>query len=111
MRGPRNFTKNLGADTPFAPDDDGQPSPQHVVAAPPGAPRTSSSAPGGMRKQSPKHPDLLTLPIEQRGADMAKKGRPELERWVNELVPDEMARVSLSQLKVWRNIADKVSAG
>jgi hypothetical protein len=41
---------------------------------------------------------------------MAAKGRPELERWVNELPPDEMARISLAQLKAWRIVADKVGA-
>jgi len=73
--------------------------------APPGASQTPAPAPGGSA------PDLLlTPPVEERGADMAKKGRPELERWVNELPPDEMARISLAQLKAWRNVADKVGA-
>jgi hypothetical protein len=29
---------------------------------------------------------------------------------VNELPPDEMARISLAQLKAWRVVADKVAA-
>lgn len=74
--------------------------------ASPGVSKTPSQPPGGSRKRS----DLLTLPIEQRGADMAQKGRPELERWVNELPPDDMAKISLSQLKAWRVVADKVGA-
>jgi hypothetical protein len=41
---------------------------------------------------------------------MAKKGRNALERWVNELPPDEMARISLAQLKAWRGVADKAGA-
>lgn len=81
--------------------------------APPGAAATPSHAPGGTRRQ-PKattgRPDLLTPPIEQRGEEIAKKGRPELERWVNELPPDEMAKISLAQLKAWRIVADKVGA-
>jgi recombination protein RecT len=71
--------------------------------APPGVSQTPAPAPGGTPR------DLLTPPVEQRGADMAKRGRPELERWVNELPPDEMAKISLAQLKAWRGVADKVA--
>jgi recombination protein RecT len=101
---------------PPAPDGAANPSaqPEPVTAAqspgspaPPGASQTPAPVPGGSPRQAP---DLLTLPVEQRGADMAKRGRPELERWVNELPPDEMARISLAQLKAWRNVADKVGA-
>jgi recombination protein RecT len=79
--------------------------------APPGAAQPPGSAPGGSRKaKAALRPDLLTPSIEQRGAEMAQKSREELERWVNELPPDEMARISLAQLKAWRLIADKVGA-
>ena len=82
--------------------------PASVSPAPPGV--SSPPAPGGTRKQPQR--DLLSTAatIEERGADMAKKGRPELERWVNELPPDDMAKISLSQLKAWRGVADKVAA-
>lgn len=107
-----------GADNPPAPESaDGglpqydvsaQPEPEKAAPskgspAPPGAVQTPAQAPGGTsRKQPPK------ATIEQRGSDMAQKGRPELERWVNELPPDEMAKISLAQLKAWRGVADKV---
>jgi recombination protein RecT len=103
-----------GAEIPPAPDgaDDRpqkvvtQPEPEgpHLSGsqAPPGAAKTPSQAPGGTRKPQPS--------IEMRGADMAQKGRPELEKWVNELPPDEMAKISLAQLKAWRVVADKVAA-
>ena len=71
-----------------------------AAAQPPGA-VPPKQAPGGTIKK---------LTIEQRGDDMAKKGRPELERWVTELNPDDMAKISLSQLKAWRVVADKVGA-
>ena len=79
--------------------------------APPGAAKTPSQAPGGTPRRQPKPaaPDLLAVPLEQRGEDMAKRGRSDLERWVNELPPDEMAKISLAQLKAWRNVADKVA--
>jgi hypothetical protein len=114
-----------GAEIPPAPDagDQGAPRPTVVTPepdqpqssgsqAPPGAAKTPSQAPGGTtRKQrSDQRPDLLTPSIEASGAVMAAKGRPELERWVNELPPDEMARISLAQLKAWRIVADKVGA-
>jgi recombination protein RecT len=69
--------------------------------APPGAAQTPAPAPGG----SPK-----PVTIEQRGEEMAKKGTPALERWVNELPPDEMAKISLAQLKAWRGVANKAGA-
>jgi recombination protein RecT len=107
------------------PSGDGSPAPEKpepVAAqqtgspAPPGATQTPAPAPGGT-------PDLLAdeddrtqirpsvrdqpVTIEQRGEEMAKKGTPALERWVNELPPDEMARISLAQLKAWRGVANK----
>jgi hypothetical protein len=114
-----------GAEIPPAPDAGDQGAPRSSVVtpepdqpqssgsqAPPGAAKTPSQAPGGTtRKQrSDQRPDLLTPSIEASGAVMAAKGRPELERWVNELPPDEMARISLAQLKAWRIVADKVGA-
>jgi recombination protein RecT len=105
-----------GADIPPAPDSAGdrgapppavtQPEPEQPQPsgsqAPPGAAKTPSQAPGGTTKR-PKT-------IEQRGGEMALKGRSDLERWVNELPPDTMAKISLAQLKAWRVVADKVAA-
>jgi recombination protein RecT len=115
-----------GADIPPAPDSAGdQGAPRSTVVtpepdrpqssgsqAPPGAAKTPSQAPGGTTRKprSDQRPDLVAVSIEMRGADMAQKGRPELERWVNELPPDEMAKISLAQLKAWRVVADKVAA-
>lgn len=97
--------ERVGDESPFV----AATQPEPVVAqlsgsqAPPGAAQTPAPAPGGSR-------DLLTPTIEQRGEGMAKKGRNALERWVNELPPDEMARISLAQLKAWRGVADKAGA-
>jgi recombination protein RecT len=74
--------------------------------APPGEAQTPPQAPGGSSRKTPK----TAQPIEQAGEAMARKGRQDLERWVMELPPDDMAKVSLAQLKAWRNVADKVSA-
>lgn len=77
--------------------------------APPGAAQTPSRAPGGSpRKARQTTPDLLTRNIATRGDEIALQGRQTLERWVNDLPPDEMAKISLAQLKAWRGIADKV---
>jgi recombination protein RecT len=122
--GAAHTIQESGAELPRAAPDtargstaiaDAQPEPEgphpSVSQAPPGAVKTPSQAPGGTtRKRSEQRPDLLAVSIEMRGADMAAKGRPELERWVNELPPDDMAKISLSQLKAWRNVADKVGA-
>jgi recombination protein RecT len=122
--GAAHTIEGSGAELPRAAPDtargttapaDAQPEPEgphpSVSQAPPGAAKTPSQAPGGTtRKRSDQRPDLLAVSIEMRGADMAQKGRPELERWVNELPPDEMAKISLAQLKAWRNVADKVGA-
>jgi recombination protein RecT len=110
-----------GASIPLAPDAGDQGAPRSSVVtpepdqpqssgsqAPPGAAKTPSQAPGGTTRKRTERSDLLTPSIEMRGADMAQKGRPELEKWVNELPPDEMARISLAQLKAWRVVADKV---
>jgi recombination protein RecT len=113
-----------GAELPRAAPDGADDRSQQVVAqperegphppsspAPPGAAKTPSQAPGGTtRKRSEQRPDLIAVSVEMRGADMAQKGRPELEKWVNELPPDEMAKISLAQLKAWRVVADKVAA-
>jgi recombination protein RecT len=112
-----------GAEIPPAPDAGDQGAPRSSVVtpepdqpqlsgsqAPPGAAKTPSQAPGGTSRKRTERSDLLTPSIEMRGANMAQKGRPELEKWVNELPPDEMARISLAQLKAWRVVADKVGA-
>jgi recombination protein RecT len=79
--------------------------------APPGAADTPSHAPGGSpRKAKAATPDLLSQNIALRGDEIATQGRQQLERWVNELPPDEMAKISLAQLKAWRGVADKVGA-
>lgn len=102
---------NSGANLSPAPEEHEAVTHSPASQAPPGAPaKTPSQAPGGSRngrKTAPK-PDLLSS-IEERGADMARKGRAELERWVNELPPDEMAKISLAQLKAWRLDADKAA--
>lgn len=88
-----------------------EPEPQGSQA-PPGAAATPSRAPGGSPRKvkQPAAPDLLTQDIAKRGNDISLQGRQALERWVNELPPDEMAKISLAQLKAWRTVADKVSA-
>lgn len=84
-----------------------QPEPEGASgpSTPPGAIQPPQRAPGG-----PSQTDLLTLrdSLEQRGADMAQKGRMSLERWVTDLPADDMAKISLAQLKAWRTTADKV---
>lgn len=71
-----------------------------VEALSPGAEAVpTSDAPGGQL-------DLLRTDLFGEGESIARqKGRDALERWVNELPPDEMARISLAQLKTWRAIA------
>jgi recombination protein RecT len=111
-----------GAHSPSAPERVGdepplvaatQPEPvaaatQAGSQAPPGAAQTPAPAPGGsLPKPKTSEPDLLSLSLEERGEAMAKKGRVELERWVNELPADDMAKVSLAQLKAWRTVAAK----
>jgi hypothetical protein len=110
-----------GAHSPSAPERVGdepplvaatQPEPvaamQAGSQAPPGAAQTPAPAPGGSSsKPKTSEPDLLSLSLEERGEAMAKKGRTELERWVNELPADDMAKVSLAQLKAWRTVAAK----
>ncbi len=64
---------------------------------------------GGRKGKAAPGPDLLSPPLEERGEAMAKRGRPELDRWINELPADDMAKVSLGQLKAWRAVADKVA--
>jgi|HubBroStandDraft_4_1064222.scaffolds.fasta_scaffold00038_67 recombination protein RecT len=111
-----------GASNPLAPDAGDQGAPRSSVVtpepdqpqssgsqAPPGAAKTPSQAPGGTSRKRADH-GALGLTIEQRGEATAMKGRSELEKWVNELPPDEMAKISLAQLKAWRNVADKVAA-
>jgi recombination protein RecT len=109
----------FGADPPGPGERDGglepeavtpKPEPTAGSQAPPGAAVTPSQAPGGSPRKAQAGPDLLTPNIAQLGDEMAKRGRQDLERWVNELPPDEMAKVSLAQLKAWRVVADKVGA-
>ncbi len=67
-------------------------------------------ASGGRKGKAAPAPDLLSPPLEERGEAMAKRGRPELDRWINELPADDMAKVSLGQLKAWRAVADRVAS-
>lgn len=94
-----------------------QPSPPVQDARPPtveaeATPKREAEQGAQISRPGPA-PDLLTPAptIEERGEATAKRGRMALEQWVNNLPPDEMAKVSLAQLKAWRIAADKVVAG
>lgn len=96
--------KSSGVSSPLSPGDGGRAAPL-AAAAPepaqsPGAEAVpTSEAPGGQLS-------LLRTDLFGEGESIARqKGRDALERWVNELPPDEMARISLAQLKTWRAIA------